>query len=477
MGKVTGFKEFQREAPAKRAIEERIKDYKEITILLPSDKLRMQGARCMDCGTPFCNWACPLGNLIPDFNHMVYKGQWKQAYERLALTNPFPEFTGRVCPAPCEGSCTLGANNLPVTIEQLEFAIIEKAYEEGWVKADSPRVRTGKYVAVIGSGPSGLAVASKLNSYGHWVTVFEKDDEVGGLLRYGIPDFKLEKRFVERRADLMKAAGITFKTNCEVGENYSVYELKRNFDAIVLTGGCQVPRDLSVEGREFDGVHFAMDYLTQQNRRNANKNIASREINAKGKTVLVIGGGDTGSDCIGTAIRQGAKEVYQYEIMPKPPVERDETMPWPEYPRTLKISTSHEEGCIREWLVNTKKIEGKDGKVKAIHGVKVQWIKDEAGRMRMEEVTGTEFVQQVDLVIIAMGFVKPKHIGLLEDLGVEFDARGNVKTNDKYMTSVEGVFSAGDMRTGQSLVVRALAEGVKSAESVDKYLMPDGSDW
>lgn len=477
MGKVTGFKEFQRESPMKRPVEERIKDYKEISILLPNDKLRLQGARCMDCGTPFCNWACPLGNLIPDFNHMIYKDQWKMAYERLALTNPFPEFTGRVCPAPCEGSCTLGANNLPVTIEQLELAIIEKAYEEGWVKADSPRVRTGKTVAVIGSGPSGLAVAAKLNSYGHWVTVFEKSDEIGGLLRYGIPDFKLEKRFVERRIILMKEAGIVFKTNCEAGKDYSVEELKNKFDAIVLTGGCQVPRDLNVQGREAQGIHFAMDYLMQQNKRNSNKTIDGKEINAKDKIVVVIGGGDTGSDCIGTAIRQGAKEVYQYEIMPKPPLERDETMPWPEYPRTLKVSTSHEEGCERQWLINTKKVDSADGKVKAIHGVKVKWIKDDKGKMNMIELPETEFVQPTDLIIIAMGFVRPKHTGLLEDLGVELDLRGNVKTNDKYMTSIEGIFSAGDMRTGQSLVVRALAEGVKAAESIDKYLIPDEADW
>lgn len=471
MGKATGFKEYNREVSEKRPVEERIKDYKEIKIMLPADKLQIQGARCMNCGTPFCNFGCPLGNLIPDYNHMVYLGQWEKAYKRLFLTHPFPEFTGRICPALCEGSCTLGVNSEPVSIEDIEFAIIEKAYEEGWVKPVIPRVRTGKKVAVVGSGPSGLAVAYKLNSYGHTVTVFEKEDEIGGLLRYGIPDFKLEKRVIDRRLAILKEEGIIFKTNCEIGKDYSANKLREEFDAVVLTGGCQVPRDLNVEGRELEEVYFAMEYLTEQNRKNAGKSVKHKEIDAKGKIVIVIGGGDTGSDCIGTARRQGAKEIYQYEIMPKPPVERDETMPWPEFPRTLKTSTSHEEGCIREWCIATKKLEGKGGKVTKLHGVRVQWEKDANGRFVMKEIEGSEFEQKADLILIAMGFTNPIYEGMLKELAVDLDNRGNVLTNNKYMTSVEGVFAAGDMRTGQSLVVRALSEGLKAAEAVDEYLM------
>lgn len=471
MGKVTGFKEYEREVSGKRPVEERIKDYKEIKIMLPADKLQIQGARCMNCGTPFCNFGCPLGNLIPDYNHMVYLGQWEKAYKRISLTHPFPEFTGRICPAPCEGSCTLGVNSDPVSIEDIEFAIIEKAYEEGWVKPVVPRVRTGKSIAVVGSGPSGLAIAYKLNSYGHKVTVFEKDDEIGGLLRYGIPDFKLEKRIIDRRLEILKAEGIVFKTNCEIGKDYAANKLKEDFDAVVLTGGSQVPRDLKVEGRDLEGVYFAMEYLTEQNRKNAGKSVKLKDIDAKGKVVIVIGGGDTGSDCIGTARRQGAKEIYQYEIMPKPPVERDDTMPWPEFPRTLKTSTSHEEGCIREWCITTKKLEGKGGKLTKLHGARVQWQKDDKGRFTMTEVEGSEFELKADLILIAMGFTNPIYEGMLKELNVKLDDRGNVLTNNKYMTSIEGVFAAGDMRTGQSLVVRALSEGLKAAEAVDEYLM------
>lgn len=471
MGKVTGFKEFKRMAPGKRPVEERVKDHKEVNISLPGDKLKEQGARCMNCGTPFCNWGCPLGNLIPDFNHMVYKDKWEKAYRRLSLTNPFPEFTGRICPALCEGSCTLGVNRDAVTIEQMEYSIIERAYEEGWVKPEPPKVRTGKKVAVIGSGPSGLGAAVRLNSFGHSVTVFEKDDEIGGLMRYGIPDFKLEKHVVERRVAVLKEEGIQFVTNCEIGKDKSAAKLMKEFDAVILAGGCAIPRELNVEGRELKGVHFAMEYLTQQNRKNAGKAIIGEEINAKDKTVIVIGGGDTGSDCIGTANRQGAKEVYQYEIMPKPPVERDESMPWPEYPRTLKTTTSHEEGCVREWLVNTKRLEGNKGVVKALHGIKVLWEKDQNGRMALKEVEGSEFVQKADLILIAMGFVSPKKAGMLEELKVNLDGRGNVATDENYMTSVKGVFATGDMKTGQSLVVRALSEGLKTAEAVDKFIM------
>jgi glutamate synthase (NADPH/NADH) small chain len=470
MGKVTGFKEFNREVPERRPVEERLNDYKEVYKEFSKEKLTNQAARCMNCGVPFCNWACPLGNIIPDFNHLVYKDQWKKAYERLSLTNPFPEFTGRVCPALCEGSCTLGSNTDAVTIEQVENYIIETAYKEGWVKPNQPRVRTGKKVAVIGSGPAGLSVAYKLNSYGHTVTVFEKAEEPGGLLRYGIPDFKLEKWVVQRRVAVLKEEGIEFITNCEVGVDYSVKDLKDNFDAVVLTGGCAVPRDLSVEGRATKGVHYAMEYLTQQNLKNSGKTI-EEEINAKDKVVVVIGGGDTGSDCIGTARRQGAKEVIQYEILPKPPEKRDDSMPWPEFPRTLKNTSSHEEGCQREWLISTKSLISEDGKLTTLKGVKVEWTKDASGRFAMKEVEGSEFEQKVDLILIAMGFTNPKFEGLLQDLGVKLDGRGNVAADENYMTSVKGIFAAGDMRSGQSLVVRAMSEGLKAAEKVDEYLM------
>jgi glutamate synthase (NADPH) small chain len=472
MGKVTGFKEYKRELPQKRPIIERVNDFKEINKKFPQLKLTEQASRCMNCGIPFCNWACPLGNIIPDFNHYVYKGQWEKAYGRLSLTNPFPEFTGRVCPALCEGSCTLGKNGDAVTIEQVEQYIIEKAFEEGWVKPNSPRVSTGKKVAVVGSGPSGLAAAYKLNTYGHNVTVFEKAEEPGGLLRYGIPDFKLEKWVVERRVSVMKEEGVEFVTNCEVGKDYSASDLKKNFDAVLLTGGCRVPRDLTVEGRNVKGVHFALDYLTQQNRKNAGKTI-EEEINAKDKVVIVIGGGDTGSDCIGTARRQGAKEIYQYEILPKPPEKRDGTMPWPEFPRTLKTTTSHEEGCTRQWEVSTKAIVSEKDTVTTLKGIKVQWGKDASGRFTMSEVKGSEFEQKADLVLIAMGFTNPKFEGLLEDLGVKLDARRNVASDENFMTSIDGIFAAGDMRSGQSLVVRAMSEGLNAAEKMDEYLMGD----
>ncbi|MGV8981336.1 glutamate synthase subunit beta [Clostridium sp.] len=473
MGKITGFKEFKRETPEKRQVDERLVDYKEVYRVFSKEKLEKQASRCMNCGIPFCNWACPLGNLIPDFNHMIYKGQWEKAYNRLALTNPFPEFTGRVCPGLCEGSCTLGSNNDSVTIEQVEVEIIEKAFENGWVKPNLPRVKTGKRIAIIGSGPSGLAAASKLNNYGHKVTVFEKEDAIGGLLRYGIPDFKLEKWVVDRRVSIMKEEGVIFKTSCEVGNDYSVIKLKSKFDAIVLTGGCTVPRDLVVEGRDLIGVHYALDFLKQQNKKNAGIDIEGNEINAKDKVVVVIGGGDTGSDCIGTARRHGAKEVYQYEILPKPPVKRDDSMPWPEFPRTLKVTSSHEEGCIRDWCVSTKALIGKEGKMSSLRGVHVAWTKDEKGKFTMNEVKDSEFEIEADLVLIAMGFTSPRYEGMLKKLGVNLDTRGNVQTSEDYMTSVGGIFAAGDMRTGQSLVARAMDDGLILAERVDKYLMDE----
>jgi glutamate synthases, NADH/NADPH, small subunit len=474
MGKTTGFREYERENPKKRPVEERVKDYKEVYYKLPEDKLSLQSARCMNCGTPFCNWGCPLGNLIPDWNDLIYKGEWNKAFERLSLTNTFPEFTGRICPALCEGACTLGVNRDAISVREIELSIIEKAFKEGFVKPNLPRVRTGKNIAIIGSGPSGLAAAAEINSVGHTVTVFERADEIGGLLRYGIPDFKLEKYVVERRVNIMKEEGIIFKTNTNIGVNYPSEELLKEFDVVVLTGGSTIPRDLKVDGRELKGVHFAMDFLRQQNRRVSGKEILEEEITAEGKVVVVIGGGDTGSDCIGTSIRQGAKAVYQYEVMPKPSVERDDSMPWPTFPRTLKVTTSHEEGCTRDWCINTKKVTGKNGILKTLHGVRVEW-KNDNGRMQMVEIPGTEFEQQVDLVLLAMGFLHPQHEGMLNDLGVEFDARGNVITNENYMTTKEGIFAAGDMRRGQSLVVWALNDGRKVAQEVDKYLMGETS--
>ncbi len=475
MGKLDGFREFKRETAKKRLVKERIKDSKELFVKFPVEKLRQQGARCMECGVPFCNWGCPLGNLIPDWNDMVYKEKWEKAYNRLALTNNFPEFTGRVCPAPCEGSCTLGVNRDPVAIKEIELNIIEKAFEEGWTKPISPRVRTGKKVAVVGSGPAGLAAAAELNSVGHDVTVFERDDEIGGLLRYGIPDFKLDKDIVERRVNFMASEGVKFKTNVNVGVDYSSERLLSEFDAVALTGGSTIPRDLNVEGRELKGVHFAMDYLKQQNKRVSGKEIEDEEITAKDKVVLVLGGGDTGSDCIGTAIRQGAKSVYQYEIMPKPPVDRDDSMPWPSYPRTLKTTTSHEEGCNRDWNITTRKFTGEDGRVNTLHASKVEWTTNEKGGQQMVEVPGSEFELKVDLVILAMGFLHPQHEGLLTNLGLEFDRRGNVIVDDNSMTNLKGVFAAGDMKKGQSLVVWAICEGRAVTKNIDKYLMGETS--
>ncbi|MCY6371371.1 glutamate synthase subunit beta [Clostridium ganghwense] len=473
MGKLTGFKEIERKNFNKRSIEERIKDYKEVYIPLEEEEMKEQASRCMDCGTPFCNWGCPLGNVAPDWNDMLYKGQLEKAYKRLTLTNNFPEFTGRVCPALCEAACALGINRKAVSVREIEFTIIEKAFAEGWVKANPPKVRTGKKVAVVGSGPSGLAAAAELNSVGHEVTVFEKSEKIGGLLRYGIPDFKLEKSVIDRREAIMEEEGITFKTGVEVGVDIEAKELLDDFDAVILTGGSSVPRDLKAEGRELKGVHFAMDYLSQQNKRVSNEKFDEEEINAKGKNVIVIGGGDTGSDCVGTAVRQGAKKVYQFEIMPKPKEERDDTMPWPTYPKILKTTTSHEEGCERDWNVITKAFVGEDGKVKKLLGAKVEWTKNENGRMSMQEVPNSEFEVEAELVFLAMGFLHPKHEGMIGELGLKLDERGNVYTSENGMTSVEGIFSAGDMRTGQSLVVKCIHDGRMIAKSVDEYLMGD----
>lgn len=469
MGKTTGFKEYKRKTAKKRPVKDRIKDYKQIYLPMKEDELCEQGARCMECGTPFCSWGCPLGNLMPDFNDMVYNKDFESAFKRLYLTSNFPEFTGRVCPALCEGACTLGVNSDPVAIKELELGIIEKAFKENLIKPNPPKVRTGKNVAVVGSGPSGLAVAAELNSVGHTVTVFERHDRIGGLLRYGIPDFKLEKEVIDRRINLMEEEGIIFKTNADIGNNYNIRDIQESFDAVVLCGGSTIPRDLPIEGRELEGIHFAVDFLTYINKKVAGDDV--EPIDVKDKNVLVIGGGDTGSDCIGTSIREGAKNVYQFEIMPKPPEERDDTMPWPLYPKTLKVSTSHEEGAIREWCTETKKFIGENGKVTAIEGVKVQWGKDESGRFVPTEVPGSKFTREVDLVLLAMGFVHPQHEGVINALDLKLDNRGNIFTDKNHMTSVKGIFTAGDMRRGQSLVVWAINDGRQAAKAIDEYLM------
>ncbi|AJA48226.1 glutamate synthase small chain [Clostridium pasteurianum DSM 525 = ATCC 6013] len=469
MGKTTGFKEYKRKTAKKRPVKDRIKDYKQIYLPMKEEELKEQGARCMECGTPFCSWGCPLGNLMPDFNDMVYNNDFESAFKRLYLTSNFPEFTGRVCPALCEGACTLGVNSDPVAIKELELGIIEKAFKENLIKPNPPKVRTGKNVAVVGSGPSGLAVAAELNSVGHTVTVFERHDRIGGLLRYGIPDFKLEKEVIDRRVSLMKEEGIIFKTNADIGKNYDIKDIKESFNAVVLCGGSTIPRDLPIEGRELDGIYFAVDFLTYINKKVAGDDV--EPIDVKDKNVLVIGGGDTGSDCIGTSIREGAKNVYQFEIMPKPPEERDETMPWPLYPKTLKTSTSHEEGSIREWCIETKKFIGENGKVTAIEGIKVKWGKDASGRFVPTEVPGSKFTKKVDLVLLAMGFVHPQHEGIIDTLNLKLDNRGNIAADENHMTSVKGVFTAGDMRRGQSLVVWAINDGRQAAKAVDEYLM------
>ena len=468
-----GFLRYTRETAPYRPVEERKRDWLEVHTHMPPERLQKQAARCMDCGVPFCHLGCPLGNIIPDWNDLVYRNKWHEALRRLHATNNFPEFTGRLCPAPCETACVLGINQPAVTIKQIEEHIIEYGFEKGWVQPEPPPVRTGKRVAVVGSGPAGLAAAQQLNRAGHWVTVFERADRIGGLLRYGIPDFKLDKKILDRRLQLMEVEGIDFQPGVNVGVDITAKQLLAAFDAVVLTGGSTIPRDLKVPGRELKGIHFAMDYLTQQNRVNAGDDIPPEQrITAEGKRVAIIGGGDTGADCLGTVIRQGAKEVYQIELMPKPPLERDElTQPWPTYPMILRTSSAHEEGGIREWSINTKWFEGDEhGNVKRLHAVRLEWYTDSSGRRQFREIPGSEFSLEVDLVLLAMGFLHPQHDGLLDSLGVEYDERGNVKTIH-YATSVPGVFAAGDMRRGQSLIVWAISEGREAAHYVDKYLM------
>jgi len=472
MGKPTGFLEESRQLPGKREVKLRVKDYFEVEAPVDTSLTVKQASRCMDCGIPFCHHGCPLGNIIPEFNDAVYQSNWKLAYEILSQTNNFPEFTGRICPAPCEASCVLGINNPAVAIEYIEKTIIEKAFEDGYAKPRIPSSRTGKKVAVVGSGPAGLAAAAQLNYAGHWVTVFERADEIGGLLRYGIPDFKLDKRILDRRLSLMKEEGVKFETNANVGENISVNSLKEKFDAILLSGGSTVPRDLPIPGRQLNGVHFAMDFLTQQNQRVSGKKITATEIIASNKNVVVIGGGDTGSDCVGTSNRHGAASVTQIEILAKPPKDRDESMPWPSWPMILRTSTSHEEGCERQWSIVTKEFIGDEqGNLKALKIAEIEHLPKESGKApAFKEVPGSEKIIPCELTLLALGFLHPQPHGMLKQLGVELDERGNVKAT-RYQTSVAGVFVAGDMRRGQSLVVWAITEGREAARALDEYLM------
>ncbi|HMB90399.1 MAG TPA: glutamate synthase subunit beta [Rhodothermales bacterium] len=466
MAKPTGFLEYKRALPSRRPVVKRVQDYREIYQLFPEEQIHQQAARCMDCGIPFCQSGCPLGNIIPDWNDLVYRGNWREAFERLRATNNFPEFTGRLCPAPCESACVLGLVEDPVTIEQIEKEIIERAYREGWVQPRPPKHRTRKRVAVVGSGPSGLACADQLNRAGHQVTVFERHNRIGGLLRYGIPDFKLEKSVIDRRLAIMEAEGIRFRTNAHVGDNVEVEELAA-FDAIVLCCGATQPRDLPIPGRDLDGVHFAWDYLTRQNKTVAGDNLKAEgwsQISAKDKHVIVIGGGDTGSDCVGTANRQGAASITQFELLPMPGEERSESDPWPYYPMILRTSSSHEEGAERHWSLLTKSFEGKK-RVTQLNTVEVSF---EDGRFI--EQTGTEKQWEADLVLLAIGYTGPEQSGLLKELDVALSSRGHVEAEADYQTSIPGVFAAGDARRGQSLIVWAISEGREAARSVDRYL-------
>jgi glutamate synthase (NADPH) small chain len=472
MGQIDGFMKFNRENPKSRDPKERIKDYKEVYNPLEKEKVKQQAARCMDCGVPFCHNGCPLGNIIPDFNDAVYNGKWEEAIKILSSTNNFPEFTGRICPAPCEASCVLSINNKPVTIEYIEKTIAEQAWEKGYIKPNPPKTRTGKRVAVVGSGPAGLAAAAQLNKAGHWVTVFERSDRVGGLLRYGIPDFKLEKTVLDRRIRLMEQEGIIFRTNAHVGVNISAKHLRSEFDAVVVCGGASAPRDLPIPGRNFKGVHFAMDFLSQQNKRVAGDRIFSGEIMATKKNVLVIGGGDTGSDCVGTSNRHGAKSVTQIELLAKPPLTRnDQNNPWPLWPMVLMTSSSHEEGVDRQWAILTKEFLGdNNGRLTGLKVVDIKWGLSAQGKMGFEEVAGTERILPCELALLAIGFTGAEKGGLVEELKLDLDERGNIKSSN-YMTSQEGVFAAGDIRRGQSLVVWAISEGREAARSVDTWLM------
>jgi glutamate synthase (NADPH/NADH) small chain len=466
MGKVTGFLEIEREQPTRRKVEERLQDWFEIYEPFPEEKQREQGARCMDCGIPFCHTGCPVNNLIPDWNDLAYNGRWEAAIRRLHATNNFPEFTGRICPAPCEAACVLGIDQPAVSIKLIERSIVERAWAEGWIRPELPEQNTGKRVAVVGSGPAGLAAAQQLRRAGHSVTVYEKADRIGGLLRYGIPNFKMEKYVIDRRLDQMRAEGVTFVVNAHVGVNVPVEALTDHYDAILLSGGSEQPRDLKIPGRELKGIHFAMEYLPQQNHRNEGDFVdPATAIHAAGKRVVIIGGGDTGADCLGTSLRQGARSVHQFEIMPKPPEKRSPSTPWPMWPLQLRTESAHEEGGIRDWGVNSVRFTGDEaGNVKQLHLVRV------GPPPSFESIPGTEYTLDVDLVLLAMGFLGPVRSGLIEQLGLKLDNRGNVAANADYMTSEKGVFAAGDMRRGQSLVVHAIAEGRKAAAAIDNYL-------
>ena len=472
MGKPTGFIEIQRKKQPTRPVEERVQDWREVYLPYPTGELEMQGARCMDCGIPFCHQGCPLGNLIPDWNDLVYRDRWHAAIERLHATNNFPEFTGKLCPAPCEGSCVLGINDYPVTIKSIEASIIDRAWDEGWVVPKPPVTRTWKKVAIVGSGPAGLAAADQLNRAGHLVTVFEKSDRIGGLLRYGIPEFKMEKRFLDRRLAVMEAEGVIFRPGMNVGVTVPASRLRGDYDAILLAGGAGQPRDLPVPGRDLKGVHFAMDYLTLQNRRNEGDAIADADfISARDKHVVIIGGGDTGADCLGTAHRQGALSVHQLELMPVPPETRAADNPWPLWPQVFRVSSAHEEGGERLYSVSTQRFSGDaSGHVRALHAIQVEMIKTD-GRVQFQPVPGTEFEIPADLVLLAMGFVGAEKGALLDDLGVTMTERGNVARDGNWMTNVAGVFTAGDIQRGQSLIVWAIAEGRSAARGIDRYLM------
>ena len=469
MGKVTGFMEYARQTPERRPVGERIRDYFPVYLPFADEQLQIQGARCMDCGVPFCNWGCPANNFIPDWNDLVFHGRWREASRALHATNNFPEFTGRLCPAPCETSCVLGINLEPVSIKAIENAIVERAFSEGWIRPEPPEFRTGKRVAVVGSGPAGLAAAQQLNRAGHRVVVFEKADRIGGLLRYGIPDFKLEKDMLERRLDQLKKEGIEFQTAAHVGADLPLAGLRRKFDAMLLAGGAERPRDLNVPGRELNGIHFAMDFLIQQNRRCAGERLDSREeILATGRRVAIIGGGDTGADCLGTSHRQRALSVHQLEILPAPTPERAPETPWPLWPSMLRTESSHEEGGIREWGVSTLRFAGNEqGHVTQLDALRVGPPPD------FNPIPNTEFSLEVDLVILAMGFTGVRPNGMLEQLGVYLDDRGRVAADVNFMTSVPGIFTAGDMHRGQSLIVWAIAEGRKAAVSINRYLKTD----
>jgi glutamate synthase (NADPH) small chain len=476
VGKVTGFMEAPRRTPARRDKTERTNDWKEVFLKWDESDARRQASRCMDCGVPFCNSGCPLGNLIPDFNDFIYHGNWEEAIERLHATNNFPEFTGRICPAPCEASCTLSVNSDPVTIEMIEKQIVEHAWQAGWIKPQPAAVKTGKHVAVVGSGPAGLAVAQQLARAGHDVTVFERNEYIGGLLALGIPEFKLGKSVIERRVNQLRGEGIRFRVNTNVGVDVTHEELLERFDAICLSGGSTIPRDLPVEGRDLKGVHYAMELLTQQNRKLMGQEFSPEEtIDVRGKNVVIIGGGDTGADCLGTSHRQGAANIIQMEILPRPAETRIETNPWPQWPTIFRTSSAHEEGGDRDFNVTTKRFVGDDeGNLKKLECARVEWVKDEeTGQFSMSEVPGSEFEIEAEAVFLAMGFLQPQHDGLLDALGVAYDPRGNVAADGKLRTNIDKVFAAGDMQRGQSLVVHAIASGRRAARQIDIFLTGD----